>query len=718
MRGGDVTVRVSKGGQVGGQVGASVRDAVQTVVVSRRLVHLRSSADGAQLRTGELHGVTYVIAPVISKIGDNVEFPINAPSPEYIPAEVLRFLVESRNNRPVVMGHPQVNGEYVSANSPDILNTYAYGHMYDARFENGEVKCDIWLDPVRAAKVDGASRVIERLQAGETVEVSEGDFVIVREESGIHNGREYGGVWEFCVSDHLATLREDEVGACSIADGCGALRSSVLRVARTLDVPSVRASVLSQARRPTFTGTETSTWSKPTFADYIRYLFNGDKPPTSVSQCTADLKRSIASHTLLGDPDASNFSDLSFFPVVNPSTGKLNENALRAVISGRGASADIAESALTSAQDMARRLLNSEFSANLETSSTHSISGDDDMTSINKSKGMFSRLVSSVSKMLKNAMSNNLLEGKLWDAIKEKDPGLYWLEDHDTEAKTVIYTTRIVYGYEYDSPVEMKCWQRSYAVDSNNNVTVSDDAVEVQFVGTYQPVTEPADNASTTLQASTSESPQARQSCSCHTQPQPQRQSQVEGELTMDTASRKAIITRLCGLATGPFKGQEKGLEVMSDETLTALDKAYPDATNTTATVTQSSAQPPAQASGIVIDPDAPSSPAAVETVSIPKDEYDTIKASAAAFQRQQEEHKTRLVTALKTTQTEFSETDLKAMSVEQIERLARALKVERFTVPQFDYSGARAAVRSGDDDQDVYLNPPDPWALDNKPAS
>lgn len=690
--------------------------------VSRRLVHLRSSADGAQLRTGTMYGTQYIVVPCVSKLGNNVEFPVNAPTPEYIPSHVLAFLTESRNNRPVVMGHPRVNGEYVSANTPDILDTYAYGYMYGAQFVDGEVRCELWLDSVRAALVDGAARVIERLQNGEVVEVSEGDYVIVREETGEHGGKAYGGVWEFCASDHLATLREDEVGACSVADGCGALRgsqtpalrSSVLSVARTLDgqvgnvtgVPTLRTSALSQARRPTYTGTETGTWSKPTFADYVKYQFNGDVAPTSVSQCSAEFKRSVASHTLLGDPDAGNFSDLSFFPVVNPSTGKLNENALRSVLSGRGATSDLPESALTSAQDMATRLLNSEFSANLETSTSTSTSSED--TAMNDAErkqntNMFGRMMTSLTNMFKASMSSNTLRNKLYKALEAIEPGLSYVEDEDPDTKTVVYCVRVFYGDFYDySKSELTYWQRTFTLDANENVTVNDDRQAVEYTPEWKVVAEPAE-VTVSTSASSSTSPTPAQDCQC---------GKSKGESTMDVTARTALIRRLCGLATGPFKGQEAGLQAMSDETLTALDKAYPDGTTAPPAQAAQPATPPAavQAGPTVTDLD---TGVVTETVSIPKEDYEVMKASATAFQRSQEERKTRLVTALKTAQTEFTEADLRAMSVEQVDRLARAFKVDVSGVgsdpsdTRFDYSGARPAVSGG-----VRRRTPDTYGL------
>ena len=136
----------------------------------------------------------------------------------------------------------------------------------------------------------------------------------------------------------------------------------------------MRGQVRSTARRPSYEGTETVSWATvtTTFAAYRDgyYRHNGvtrpDEVPSRVQDAPAAMKTWIASKTLLGEASADNDRDLVFFPVVNAGTNKLNEGALRAVLGGRGAAADIPATALESARSQARRLLNSEFDANLE----------------------------------------------------------------------------------------------------------------------------------------------------------------------------------------------------------------------------------------------------------------------------------------------------------------------------------------------------------------
>lgn len=199
-------------------------------VCENRYVSLRAMADGSLLRTAAFNGIDHLVVPIVTAVGDNVWWPANAPTPELVPASVLAAHAFSRNNRPIVMGHPKSGGDYCSANDPKILQEYAFGQMFASSFENGRIIVEAWLDPVRAAAVGpDAVSVIDRLRAGEQVEVSEGDFVVTVAESGEVNGKKYGARWVSAVSDHLAMLPAGDVGACDNKMGCGGPRVSVLR---------------------------------------------------------------------------------------------------------------------------------------------------------------------------------------------------------------------------------------------------------------------------------------------------------------------------------------------------------------------------------------------------------------------------------------------------------------------------------------------------------
>lgn len=189
--------------------------------VSKRLL-LR--LEGSNLSIGTLNNKDYVVCPCVALVGNNVIWASDSPYPEYVPVETLKASVDSWNFRPVVLTHPaNEDGEYYpTANTPEVLESFWFGYVFNSRVMKGKLFFDLWLDEERAEKVD-AGNVISRLRSGDVVEVSIGCDVLVEEEEGEVNGQYYNGVWKYIAPDHLATLPED-IGACSIEMGCGAGR--------------------------------------------------------------------------------------------------------------------------------------------------------------------------------------------------------------------------------------------------------------------------------------------------------------------------------------------------------------------------------------------------------------------------------------------------------------------------------------------------------------
>lgn len=89
------------------------------------------------------------------------------------------------------------------------------------------------------------------------------------------------------------------------------------------------------------------------------------------------------------------------------------------------------------------------------------------------------------------------------------------------------------------------------------------------------------------------------------------------------------------------------------------------------------------------------------------------IKALIEAQQKADNEKKETLVGALKVAQSEYTEEELKAMEVSQLERLARMAKVADEGEKVEDFSASRQVPRaaSQNDKNNVFLNPPDPYA-------
>ncbi len=314
---------------------------------------LRFSCNVAtEIRSQTWDGREWLVAPVVAiKSG--------VLNQELVPDdEVLKF-PGSWNGRPIVVYHPKdATGRPVSANSPEVLQKQRIGYLFNVRAQkNGSARLvgEMWVDKIRAKELGGAAAVVlDRLQRNDPLEVSTAYLRDVVETEGEHNGEQFYTIARNIKPDHLAAL-PDEVGACSWADGCGAPRVNADVGPMAVLVCNVRSS----ARTPSYEGTTSGEWSRPTLAD-----FGFDAG--SVDDLSRSERSQVASISLLGDPGADNFGDMTFFPVVEPRTKKLSERALRAVIGGRGAQADIPKQAKESARRKAYDLLNKEFDADLE----------------------------------------------------------------------------------------------------------------------------------------------------------------------------------------------------------------------------------------------------------------------------------------------------------------------------------------------------------------
>lgn len=138
--------------------------------------------------------------------------------------EEITAYIDAWNGRPLVIAHPQdLDGDYISANSPEIF-ARSPGFFFNAHFEDGRLKGDWWIDTAKAETLGGhAQAMVVALEAGKMFEQSTGLFSDEELTEGEFNGEKYEGIARNIRPDHIAILFDD-VGACSIEDGCGAPR--------------------------------------------------------------------------------------------------------------------------------------------------------------------------------------------------------------------------------------------------------------------------------------------------------------------------------------------------------------------------------------------------------------------------------------------------------------------------------------------------------------
>lgn len=175
-------------------------------------LNIAKSSLGGAVRRDSFDGREHLVVPVVM-IVDGVLNDALVTHEEY------GKYVASWDGRPVPVRHPQKNGQYVSANAVDVLQKTVIGQILNTRAEAGKLKAEAWLDVEKAARL-GYGDLVSNLEAGQTVEVSTGYFSDEETRSGSFNGNSYSKIHRNLRPDHLALL-PDEVGACSIADGCG-----------------------------------------------------------------------------------------------------------------------------------------------------------------------------------------------------------------------------------------------------------------------------------------------------------------------------------------------------------------------------------------------------------------------------------------------------------------------------------------------------------------
>ena len=193
---------------------------------------LAGSADKNAIRQETLHGRPHLVIPVIALL-EGVFHASNMPFPELMPSGAMMETLESWNGRPVVVDHPSKEGFLISANSPDVHDQEVIGNVFNAvgKSRGSKLFLEAWIDLEKVKKLgDRFSKSVERLQAGEEVEVSTGFSARSFFLEGSFEGKSFERVISHIEPDHLALLSEGSKGAFSWESGAGAPRLNSKRI--------------------------------------------------------------------------------------------------------------------------------------------------------------------------------------------------------------------------------------------------------------------------------------------------------------------------------------------------------------------------------------------------------------------------------------------------------------------------------------------------------
>jgi hypothetical protein len=179
---------------------------------------ITANIGGSKLRRETLEGRPHlVVEGVILKEGV-----LNGSGgPIFYPDEENGRDPASWNGRPIVLYHPEENGEFVSANQPVFFETRRMGTIFNTAHvtdDNPRVKPEFWFDEEKTKALD--ERVYNALVEEKPIEVSTGLGIQIEDKEGEHNGTKYKGVARDYKPDHVAVL-PDKVGALPVSKGGG-----------------------------------------------------------------------------------------------------------------------------------------------------------------------------------------------------------------------------------------------------------------------------------------------------------------------------------------------------------------------------------------------------------------------------------------------------------------------------------------------------------------
>lgn len=543
---------------------------------------LKLSVAGA-IRTASYQERDHLVVPVVALV-EGVVHAMNSQYPEFVPYKEFSRAPEGWNGRPVFLGHPVVDGVPVSGNSPELLQSKALGVVFNTSLQKKKLCMEAWIDIARANSV--APGLVDRVEEGDEIQISVGVLCETDDSTGEFRGKKYRGAWKSMVPDHLALLQEEDMGACNWEMGCG-----------------VRAAKESTSME---------------LHMYSAWLESGAETD-ALLKTLRDIPQSERDQMPAADFAGPNRS----FPI------QIAEDVSAAAHSlGR---------AKGNRNEIKRKIIAIAYRKGFEAQ----LPDDWKKKADQKAASIFSRLMSLFRPAQPaNEMGNNDLRRRLNEAVQEKEPGCYCsVEDFYpvTDPAHVVYAS-------YDQNMSggsYGLYERSFTLDADGVVTVSDTRIEVEPVLSYEPV-EGASPKAAAEHAATKDAVAAAP-CSCQ---------EHAAKLLKESNMTKEAITKF--------------LESATPEQLAALGKVIEPGTAAAAVVTT-----PVVAAAAAVEQKAEVKAATFEEVLATADE-DT-RASINEGIRVAKERKLATITALKATgRCDLTDAQLQAKSQSELDQLVK----------------------------------------------
>lgn len=175
-------------------------------------VNVRHAIDNSAIRRERRDGRDYIIVPSATMPDGIVMNRIRYPADEIAKA------FGSLENTPAPLGHPTIEGAFVSAKDPEGLARGWIGAWNrNVRRENGRVFVDKVIDVTTANQLDGGKTVLAAIEKGEPIHSSTGLYALL---TAVQNDDAVDWEASDIVFDHDAILIGED-GAATPAQGVG-----------------------------------------------------------------------------------------------------------------------------------------------------------------------------------------------------------------------------------------------------------------------------------------------------------------------------------------------------------------------------------------------------------------------------------------------------------------------------------------------------------------
>ena len=184
-------------------------------MVKRNQHQIKINNDDYEITYQEHQGKKFMVVPVVMMVEGVHHGSMGAL---FHPINELGKIPGSWNGIPITVDHPQIDGEYVSANIPQVIDTTMVGRVYNTYVDGTKLKAEAWIEEDKLRQVSPI--LLDQINENKVIEVSVGVFTEDEETTGEWDGEEYTAIATHHRPDHLALL-PGGVGACSVSDGCG-----------------------------------------------------------------------------------------------------------------------------------------------------------------------------------------------------------------------------------------------------------------------------------------------------------------------------------------------------------------------------------------------------------------------------------------------------------------------------------------------------------------